>query len=77
MVGIVPMDLDFEKQILGRVFIDLNSKCIVSDVEQAQIDRAKEIISPQYQQKIQEERDRIAGERRAKKQAAYELALVA
>ena len=71
------MDLDFEKQILERVFIDLNSKGIVSDVEQAQIDRAKEIISPQYQQKIQEERDRIAEERRTKRQAAQQLALAA
>ena len=77
VVGVVPMDLDFEKQILERVFIDLNSKGIVSDVEQAQIDRAKEIISPQYQQKIQEERDRIAEERRTKRQAAQQLALAA
>ena len=75
VVGVVPMDMDFEKQILERVFIDLNSKGTVSDVEQAQIDRAKEIISPQYQQKIQEERDRIAQEHRTKKQAAYKLAL--
>lgn len=77
VVGVVPMDLDFEKQILERVYIDLNSKDTVSDVEQAQIDRAKEIISPQYQQKAQEERDRVAQEYRAKKQAAYELALAA
>jgi hypothetical protein len=64
------MDLDFEKQILERVFIDLSSKGTVSDVEQAQITRAKEIISPQYQQNLQEERDRVADEHRAKKQAA-------
>ena len=52
VVGVIPMDLDFEKQVLERVFVDLNSKSAVSDEEKTQIDRAKEIISPEYQLKM-------------------------
>ena len=75
VVGVIPMDLDFEKQILERVFVDLNSKSAVSDLEKTQIDRAKEIISPEYQLKIQEQRERAAQDHRAKKQSAQPLAL--
>jgi hypothetical protein len=77
VVGVVPMDFDFEKQILERVYIDLGSKGSYSDADKAQIARAKEIISPAYQLKLQEERDRAAEEHRAKKQAAQQLALAA
>ena len=75
VVGVIPMDLDFEKQVLERVFVDLNSKSAVSDEEKTQIDRAKEIISPEYQLKMQEQRERAAQENRAKKQSAQPLAL--
>lgn len=77
VVGVVPMDLEFEKQILERVYIDLGSKGFYSEAEKEQIDRAKEIISPAYQLKLQEERDLAAAEHRAKKQAAQQLALAA
>lgn len=77
IVGVVPMDLDFEKQILERVYIDLNSKSSCTEVERAQIEMAMEKISPAYQQKLQEERDRIDEERRANKKMVQELALAA
>ncbi|MBU3565253.1 hypothetical protein [Polynucleobacter sp. MWH-HuK1] len=75
VVGVVPMDIDFEKQILSRVFIDLGSKGSYSEVDKQQIARAKEIISPAYQLKMQEERDRAEQERRSKKQVAQQLAV--
>ena len=77
IVGIIPMDLDFESQVLERVFMDLVSKGAYSEVDRQQIARAKEIISPAYQLKIQEDRDRAAEEYRARKQAAHQLALAA
>nr|WP_315127824.1 hypothetical protein [uncultured Polynucleobacter sp.] len=73
VVGVVPMDMDFEKQILSRVFIDLGSKSSYSEADKQQIARAKEVISPAYQLKMQEERDKADQENRAKKQAAQEL----
>jgi len=77
VVGVVPMDLEFEKQILERVYIDLGSKGSYSEADKQQIARAKEIISPAYQLKLQEERDLAAAEHRAKKQAAQQLVLAA
>jgi len=77
VVGVIPMDVDFEKQILSRVFIDLGSKGSYSEVDKQQITRAKEIISPAYQLKIQEKRDQEDAQYRAKKQASQQLALAA
>jgi hypothetical protein len=65
VVGIVPMDFDFENQVLERVFTDLGSKSSYSEIDKQQIARAKEIVSPAYQLKIQEERDLAAAEHRA------------
>lgn len=73
VVGVVPMDLDFEKQILDRVYIDLGSKSSYSEVDKQHISRAKEVISPAYQRKVQETRDREDAIHRAKKRAAQQL----
>jgi len=77
VVGIVPMDFDFENQVLERVFTDLGSKSSYSEIDKQQIARAKEIVSPAYQLKIQEERDLAAAEHRAIKQASMRLAVAA
>jgi hypothetical protein len=77
VVGIVPMDFDFENQVLERVFTDLGSKSSYSEIDKQQIARAKEIVSPAYQLKIQEERDLAAAEHRAIKQASMRLAIAA
>ena len=77
VVGIVPMDFDFEKQILERVYLDLNSKSSCSEVEKAQIALAMGKISPEYQQNLKEERDRLDEERRTKAQVSQQLAFAA
>ena len=77
VVGIVPMDFDFENQVLERVFVDLGSKSSYSELDKQQIARAKEIVSPAYQLKIQEERALAAAEHRARKKASSQLAIAA
>ena len=77
VVGIVPMDFDFENQVLERVFVDLGSKSSYSELDKQQIARAKEIVSPAYQLKLQQERDIAAAEQRARKQASMQLAIAA
>lgn len=77
VVGVIPMDYDFEDKILERVYIDLNSKSYCDDVEKSQIARAKEIISPEYQLRLKEERERIDADRRAKIQEENKLKLAA
>lgn len=56
IVGVIPMDFDFENHILERVFIDLNYKTWYGDLEKQQIAAAKYAISPEYLQKVKEER---------------------
>ncbi len=75
IVGVVPMDFDFEEKILDRVYLDLSSKNMYSEVEIQQIARAKEVISPEYQLKIKIERERQAEERLSKKQKEDKLRL--
>ena len=77
VVGVVPMDPNFEDTILERVFIDLNYKNYYTDADKALIARAYEVISPAYQLKMKEERDRIDRERRARKSAAQQLPIAA
>jgi hypothetical protein len=77
VVGIIPMDFDFENQVLERVFADLGSKSSYSELDKQQIARAKEIVSPAYQLKLQQERDIAAAEHRARKQASTQLAIAA
>lgn len=77
VVGIVPMDHDFEKQILDRVHIDLSSKSTYSETDQLCINRAKEAISSAYQLKLQEERDRKAAEYLVKKKALKPMEIAA
>lgn len=77
VVGIVPMDFDFENQVLERVFTDLGSKSSYSEIDKQQIARAKEVVSPAYQLKLQQERDIAAAEHRARKQASTQLAIAA
>ncbi len=73
VVGIVPMDYEFEEQILKRVIVDIGGKGSYSEIEKQQFAKAKEVISPAYQLKIQKERDRVDEERRAKKLALQPL----
>ena len=75
VVGIVPMDYEFEEQILKRVIVDIGCKGSYSEIEKQQFAKAKEMISPAYQLKIQEERDRVDAEYRAKKEADQEYAV--
>ena len=77
VVGIVPMDYEFEGEILKRVMVDIGSKGSYSEIEKQQFAKAKEMISPAYQLKIQEERDRVDEERRAKKLALQPLPMAA
>ena len=77
VVGIVPMDYEFEEQILKRVIVDIGGKGSYSEIEKQQFAKAKEMISPAYQLKIQEERDRVDEERRAKKLALQPLPMTA
>ena len=77
VVGIVPMDYEFEEQILKRVIVDIGSKGGYSEIEKQQFAKAKEMISPAYQLKIQEERDRVDEQRRAKKLALQPLPMAA
>ena len=77
VVGIVPMDYDFEEQILKRVIVDIGSKGSYSEIEKQQFAKAKEMISPAYQLKMQEGRDRVDEERRAKKLALQPLPIAA
>lgn len=77
VVGVVPMDKDFENEILNRVYIDLNSKTTCTEVHKQQIAAAKHAISPEYLQQLKEERDRKDKERRAKSLANQQLALAA
>ena len=72
VVGVIPMDIDFEKQILSRVCVDLGSKSSYSEIDKQQIARAQEVISPEYQRKMRDKRDREDAEYRAKKLAAQQ-----
>jgi hypothetical protein len=71
------MDYEFEEQILKRVIVDIGSKGSYSEIEKQQFAKAKEMISPAYQLKIQEERDRVDEQRRAKKLALQPLPMAA
>ena len=75
VVGVIPMDQDFEDKVLSRVFIDLHSKSTCSEIEKQQIANAKKAISPDYLQKIKEDRDRKAKEYQARILADKQLAL--
>ena len=77
VVGIVPMDYEFEEQILKRVIVDIGGKGSYSEIEKQQFAKAKEMISPAYQLKIQEERDRVDEQRRAKKLTLQPLPMAA
>lgn len=77
VVGIIPMDYEFEEQILKRVIVDIGCKGSYSVIEKQQFAKAKEMISPAYQLKIQEERDRVDKERRAKKLVLQPLPIAA
>ena len=77
VVGVVPMDQDFENDILNRVYIDLNSKTTCSDIHKQQIVAAKHAISPEYLQQLKQERDRKAEEHWARKQASNQIAIAA
>lgn len=77
VVGVIPMDQDFEDKVLNRVFIDLNSKSTCSEIEKQQIANAKKAISPEYLQKLKEYHDRKAKEYQAKILADKQLALAA
>lgn len=75
VVGVVPMDKDFEDTILSRVYIDLNYKSSCSDLEKQQIANAKHAISPEYLQTLKEDRDRKAKEYQTKILANKQLEL--
>lgn len=75
VVGVIPMDQDFEDKVLSRVFIDLNSKSTCSEIEKQQIANAKKAISPEHLQKLKEDRDRKAKEYQARILADKQLAL--
>jgi len=77
VVGVVPMDMDFENEVLNRVYIDLNSKTTCSEVDKQQITAAKQAISPEYLQSLKEERQLKDEKQRAQKLANQQLALVA